>query len=119
MFGGCGQGGTPSGCPEDLSIPKDATVLGANHDAEVFVLRLRTVELPMKEVVLLFRDTMTQEGWKIKTDSATDKNGGELIYQKEEENRICRLFISRYTGKDAEPDSVNIEIKCDRAKPGQ
>lgn len=56
---------------------------------------------------------MKEDEWQVKTDSATDDHGGEIVFTKGDTRR-CMIFISRATGKQAEDNSINVDIKCDR-----
>lgn len=112
LFIGCGNG-KPAGCPEDLSIPDKMNILGASYETKLFVLRLRTTEYRMPEVVPLFRDSMKNNGWDIQVDSATDENGGEIKFMKGDERR-CTIFMSHTSDKNDGNKAINIDIKCDR-----
>ena len=105
----------PSGCPDDLNVPEDMTILGANHDQDLFILRMRTVDHPVKDVVAMFRATMEDEGWVVKVDSATDENGGELTFAKSDDRR-CTIFISHASITENGQKPVNVDVKCDRKK---
>lgn len=116
LITGCGGTGIPTGCPEDLVVPEDMEVLGANHDQELFILRLRTDNHRIEEVVSLFRTGMQNNGWELKVDSATDKNGGELTFSKEAEERMCRVFITHASGGSEGNKAVHVNINCDRQR---
>ena len=103
----------PSACPDDFVAPEDMKVLGTHHDQELFILRMRTVDYPVKDVVAMFRASMENEGWELRVDSATDENGGELIFAKGD-NRRCTIFISHAAGAEKGLKPVNIDVKCDR-----
>ena len=113
QFLGCGSSSLPTGCPSDLSIPEKMEILGAQHDDSLFVLRLKTNSLEISEVIASFKDTMKENDWKVKVDSATDSNGGELEFAKEA--RKCVVFIA-FESKAADQDkkAIKIDVKCDR-----
>ena len=110
---GCGSGAKPAGCPTDLSIPADMEILGAQHDDSLFVLRLQTQALEIPEVVQAFKDSMKENEWSVKVDSASDLGGGELEFVKEA--RKCKVFIASASKKDdGNAGTIKIDVKCDR-----
>lgn len=104
---GCGSSEIPSGCPKDLSIPADMQILGSKYDSSLFILRLKTEDHTINEVVSLFKEAMKEDEWEIKVDSATDR-GGELEFKKE--SRKCHFFVAH----EKESENVKIDITCDR-----
>ena len=105
---GCGGSGL-AGCPSDLAIPAEMVVLGSQYDQGLFILRLKTDEHRIPEVVEVFKKTMKDDDWRIKSDSASS-SGGELEFSKED--RLCRLFIA--PERKTESETVKIDIRCDR-----
>lgn len=110
---GCGSGARPAGCPSDLSIPDEMEILGAQHDDSLFVLRLQTQALEIPDVVQAFKDSMKENDWSVKVDSASDLGGGELEFVKEA--RKCKVFVAPASKKDdANAGTIKIDVKCDR-----
>ena len=112
-FAGCGSGSKPAGCPSDLSIPDEMEILGAQHDDSLFILRLRTDALKIPEVVKSFKDSMKDNEWEVKVDSATDTGGGEIEFVKDA--RKCVVFIALESNKNnSKNNAIKIDVKCDR-----
>lgn len=112
--GGCGQGGPLSACPDDLILPEELELLGAQADETLFVVRMRTDALSIPEVLHSIKESMRTNGWTIKVDSATDDTGGELQFIKDD-SRKCSVFVSLESGPAGDKQrAIKIDIKCDR-----
>ena len=109
LVGGCGKS-VPTGCPKDLPIPDNVKVRGSSFDQKLFVLRLGTTHYEMDEIVELYRKSMKKQKWEIKSDSATDTNGGELEFIKGDD-RKCAVFITHSSDSDK---TIHVDITCDR-----